>query len=73
MELAITNNSRQKCSLCHRTIPKDVRRISFPYNTQFGVSFIRLCGRCICKMAESLKNDKAIKEWDKKIMIKEGL
>ena len=60
-------DGRQKCTLCERSIPKDVERVSFGYSTQYGSSNIRLCGLCILRLAKEL-DKKPIEEWAKKIV-----
>jgi len=67
--LELADNNRQKCSICGRTIPKNVHRVSFYYNTQWGGSNKRICGMCILELAEHIDKE-SIKEWKNKIMVK---
>ena len=68
--LKIANTGQEKCSVCGRTIPKDVQRISFPYNTRYGVSYKRVCALCILKLSKDV-NKKPIKKWKEMLVLKE--
>jgi len=68
--LSVADSGRQKCSLCHRTIPKNVQRLSVSYNTRYGSAYIRVCGLCLIKAGKHV-NDSALDEWGKELMLEE--
>ena len=69
-ELDTYVNNRHKCTVCRRTIPKDVDRLNFSYRTQWGYSHIRLCSFCIEQLYLVL-NKSPLEEWKQKIMVEE--
>lgn len=50
--LTTHTNNLQKCSLCRRSIPKELKRINFEYKSEYGYSYKRICLYCIKKLAE---------------------
>ena len=64
-------NGKQKCSLCDRTIPKEVERVSFYYSGAYGrSSYHRICGYCISQLYNVL-DKKPIRDWKLKLVIEE--
>jgi len=68
MNLEKAEVGNQKCSGCKRTIPRDVERISFPYTTRYGVSYIRICSLCLLELSKRI-DKKPINKWKQKLII----
>jgi len=64
------NNSRQICSICGRSIPKYIQRVSLSYSSKFGCSYKRICSLCILELSKEL-DLKSIEEWKDKMMVEE--
>lgn len=46
-------NGRQKCSVCKRAIPADVKRISFAAPGMYGsTKYTRICAECLTELAK---------------------
>lgn len=46
-------NGRQKCSVCKRAIPADVKRISFSAPGMYGsTKYTRVCAECLIELAK---------------------
>jgi len=69
-ELDIAENNRQRCTICGRSIPKNVDRFNFSYRTQWGCSHFRICSYCLEQLYLVI-NKKPLEEWKEKIMIDE--
>jgi len=67
--LEVADSNRQKCSICGRTIPKFVERVSFGFSTQWGYSHKRICGLCILQLADNI-DKKRINEWKDSLLVK---
>jgi len=61
-------NGRQVCSVCSKTIPKDIDRISFEYRTQWGYSHKRICSYCIEQLYLELDKD-SLEKWKEKMLV----
>jgi hypothetical protein len=68
--LETAENNRQMCSICGRTIPKDVQRISLSYRSRYGTGYKRICGLCILTYSRKV-NKKPLKKWMDKLIVDE--
>lgn len=51
-------SSRQVCSICKQTIPKENKRFSFAYSGLYNSSrFVRICKRCFLELASSITEE----------------
>ena len=62
-------DGRQMCSICGKSIPKDIKRISLSYCGMYGGSNKRICARCILYLAELIDKEKVAK-WENKLVLK---
>lgn len=59
------DNSRQKCSICDKCIPKDVLRVSFGYRNSYGGSAAkRICQNCILRLGQKICRIKGLNPAD---------
>jgi len=50
--LIIGKNGREVCSLCKKTIPANMKRISFSSQGMYGsTKYTRLCAECLVELA----------------------
>ena len=58
--------NKQMCKICGEKIPGHIKRISFSFNNKFGISFIRICERCIFLLNKNV-NKKKVEAWTEEL------
>lgn len=59
-------DNRRSCNNCKENIPSNIKRLNYQYKTRFGVSYFRLCERCIVILSKEC-DKKNIAAWEKEL------
>lgn len=57
-QMELGEDSRSVCSNCKEKINKNLFRVSFSYNSAFGIRWIRICEKCIKEFYEEIEKER---------------